>query len=988
MGAKTPPQLLIQACFFSHNKAHSGAGLYLHFESDTKGNVVSVTKSNFTDNNSTAGGGMAIGMGRIDGVGNFVAVNETEFVANEARYGGGVVIFTLHGDRTANGDMKLIKFHMCLWSHNRALYSPAVDMMAFRVDQFNMGYLPTPQFTECKFVFNTLQKVDKNGTFHRFSGVFVIAAMTVYFGGKITFIDNRYTALKLIPGRAHLMEGTEMYFGSNVGSEGGGVAMYGASSLVGNKNCHLHFDNNSATSVGGGIVYVPNEQREFFEGKSCFLQYAGIERTLKERNLTFLFTRNSARYGGSSIYATSFYSCFFACHSDLTRYKLSDFLDCIGIFKFEDGPNNSTALRSRGINFNYKGSSPLYILPGQLVTIPISLGDEFGQKSQNVLIVELEGSNKSSAIFTQNVTRVYGTPQENGSLLFRTEDSFRSSYYTMPITFLKCPPGFYFDHKAKSCNCSADNSRYAYEPIVKCNYTTFHALILRGYWAGTCDDACTDGTRLYVSSHPKATSFLQEYMNLTAKYTPFRELPQTMNELNAFMCGEERRGVLCGRCQVNRSVYYHSRTYTCGPKKLCRLGSLFYLLSEIIPVLITFSIILHYDLSFQSGCLNGLVLYCQVVDIAVIKLSTDASNATTELVFRYLQYGYRLFYDVFSLEFFTIEPLSFCPWTGAKLLDVIAFKYITTGFALLLVLLLYRIMNSRHYKCCGRRSKIQRPVTKGLSAFLVLCYSQCAKITFQILSKEVIVGNDGSPDIPVTAYGGLPYFHSQHLIYAVPALICLLTVVFLPLLYLLIIPLMLQLLDLCGLSEHAIVTALLRGLYQQRLMPLIDTFQSNFKPKLKFLAGAYFLYRIAILAVLTFSKNETQFRALLGIVFLVMLGLHAIAQPYKRQRNNVVDGLLFLNLGLIAGIKMLASSPSKSLFISPVQMSLVISPVLLPTCRYFCLVLHKKFRRRKNMVSYEEIRDRDAPPEDAEVFEGQDFSERRIGYQSHSLDSY
>lgn len=183
--------------------------------------------------------------------------------------------------------------------------------------------------------------------------------------------------------------------------------MYGSSALVGKRNFHLHFDNNSAISVGGGIVYGPIEQREFLEGKSCFLQYEGHE-TLKERNFTFLFTRNFAQFGGSSIYATSFYSCFFAY---LKKYKLIDFLKCIGTFKFQDTADNTTSLRSRGITYKYKQKGPLHIIPGQLVTIPIALIDEFAQGSQNLLIVKKEGGKRGeedSSIFAQNTTRVYG----------------------------------------------------------------------------------------------------------------------------------------------------------------------------------------------------------------------------------------------------------------------------------------------------------------------------------------------------------------------------------------------------------------------------------------------------------------------------------------------------------------------------------------------------------------------------------------------------
>lgn len=953
--------VLIQGCTFLYNVAHSGGGLYVHFQDNARGNAVAVIDSDFIGNQGTGGGGLAIGMSRISGRGNHVQVNGSKFTANTARYGGGTKIFAIHGDETEDGDMKLVKFHNCTWKYNFGPYSPAVDILAFRSDQFNSGHLPTPQFTDCMFSFNRVDAISHNGTSHLFSGVFVISSLTVYFGGRMTFNNNKYTALKMTSGRIRLLEGTQAYFGSNEGNEGGAIAMYGSSALVGNKNCHLHFDNNSAMSVGGGILYGPIEQREFLEGKSCFLQYAGLEKNLTKRNFTLLFTNNFAQLGGSSIYATSFYSCFFACHRDLKKYKLIDFLYCIGTFVFQDSSDDVTYLRTRGINYNYNQTVPLLVIPGQLATIPISFSDEFGHKTQTLLIVERDSDKLNSAIFAHNVTRIFGKPLENDSLLFRTQDSFRSYYYRVPITFRTCPPGFYFDPKAMSCNCSADNSRYAYGPIVKCNYTTFRALILRGYWAGMCDDACTNGTKLYVSSYSKVTSLIRHYSDYS-----INELPQTEEELNSFMCGEKRRGVLCGRCQENRSAYYHSRGYKCGSKELCHLGSIFFFLSEIVPVVTVFSIILRYNFSFQSGYLNGFILFCQVVEVSAIKLNKlNRSVMKREALeaFKILQMGYQLVYDVFSLEFFSIEPLSFCLWDGARVMDVIVFKYITTVCTFLLVFFLFRIMNNRCLQCCGRRPRIKHAVTKGLSAFLVLCYSQCTKITFQILSREVIISNEGSPDIPVTEYGGLRYFHSEHLLYAVPALICSLTLVSLPVLYLLIIPLMLQLLSICGLSEHAVVNTLLRILCQPRLMPLIDMFQSCFKPKLRFFAGAYFAYRIAIFAVLTFSKDEAQFYAVSELIFLAILGLHAIAQPYKEKRNNVVDGMLFLNLAVINGLNITvmnnsSNGPSITTFIIAAQLLLVTSPLIIIICRYCLVAVRKKIQAIRGRHSYEGIGDR------------------------------
>ena len=678
----------------------------------------------------------------------------------------------------------------------------------------------------------------------------------------------------------------------------------------------------------------------------------------------------------------------------MTLYNLTNFQDCIGTFKYQDYTDNITALRTEGLKYYYNHTGSIPVIPGQLVTIPLSIKDEFGHTTKDVLIVQEEGGD-TATIFTNNVTRVFGRPMENGSLLFKTQNSFRSSYYNISITFLKCPPGFYFDPKAKSCNCSADNSKYAYDPIVRCDYTTFRALILKGYWVGTCDDVCTNDTRLYVSYHSMVTPFIWHRMSVSVSHTLLYELPPAVEGLNSFMCGENRKGVLCGRCQKTLVAYYHSRNYNCGSRKYCHLGILFFFLSEIIPVVVTFSIILRFNVSFQSGYLNGLVLFCQVVDVSAIKLGklNHCIDKTFIQAFRYIQHGYQLFYDVFNLEFFGIEPLSFCPWKGASVMDVIACKYITTIFTFILVFVLVRIMNSR---CHGRNVVIQHPVVKGLSAFLILSYSQCTKITFQILSREVITSNEGSSAIPVTAYGGLRYFHSDHLVYAVPALICLLTVVFLPVLYLLIIPLLLQLLSMCGLSEHIVINKLLIVLHQPKLIPLIDIFQSSFKPKFRFFAGVYFAYRIVIFAVLTFSESEAQFYAVSELVFLAMLGLHAIAHPYKHKKNNVVDGLLFLNLAIINGLNISVNtssnvlysegSPSLPIFVTFVQLLLVTSPLVIIVCGHLIAAAMEKYnRQRVRDNDYEDLETRSLPSQE----DMEDLYAGSSGSSRHSLlDTY
>ena len=433
--------MIIQRCIFANNTAYSGAGLYVHFQDKARGNTVAVIDTMFADNNGTDGGGLAIGINKVSGDrGNYVSIIGSEFINKTARFGGGTLIFALHGNEVRGGNMKLVTFHNCSWKYNSGYYSPAVDIKTFMGDQFNAGYLPTPQFTDCTFSYKVVKtRLYQDNTSLTYSEVFVISSLTVFLGGKITFLCNEYTALKITSGRVILLNGTEMKFISNVSDQGGAIAMYGFSALVGNKDYLLHLDNNSASSVGGGIFYSAIEQREFIEGRSCFLQYNDSDVSLDARNYTLLFTRNAATYGGSSIYATSLYSCFYACHRNSTRYNLTDFQECIGTFKFQDHTDNITAIRTEGLRYHYNFTGPIHAIPGQLVTIPLTLKDNFGHKTEDVLIVR-EKYSDTARIFANNVTRVFGKPLESGSLIFKTENSFLSSSYRIAISHISQVP--------------------------------------------------------------------------------------------------------------------------------------------------------------------------------------------------------------------------------------------------------------------------------------------------------------------------------------------------------------------------------------------------------------------------------------------------------------------------------------------------------------------------------------------------------------------
>ena len=221
-------------------------------------------------------------------------------------------------------------------------------------------------------------------------------------------------------------------------------------------------------------------------------------------------------------------------------------------------------------------------------------------------------------------------------------------------------------------------------------------------------------------------------------------LPKTTNEkiLDDFICDSTRTGVLCGQCRDNFSVFFHSKLYTCKQvSSLCSYGMLFYILSELFPLTLLFIAILVMNISFTSGAVNGFILFAQVIDLLYI----DAYRLNTIQTSWFVSI-YQFIYGFFNLDFFSGESLSFCLWQGATVLDVLIFKYITTVFAVVLVFGLVVIVN--YCTCwrickCFRKQGFNVSVIQGLSAFLVMAYSQSTRVTFEILQPAMLQNGTG-----------------------------------------------------------------------------------------------------------------------------------------------------------------------------------------------------------------------------------------------------
>ena len=935
----------LYSCNFTNNTAKWGGGLYIQFQDSTQNNTIQVKHTTFLYNRALReSGGLNINFlndRHFCNKTNKVQVNHVQFLSNRARFGGGVGIAVAFSNFLYSSEGN-IQFLNCTWDSNTAdVVSPAIDIGPYSDNNSDKyGFLPKPLFRDIQvinnYIFNITEKKLKK-TRHKNSGVFLVTRMEARFTGHCIFRNNSPSALMAVSGGINLEPYTAMVFVNNNGTNGGAIALYGYSYIFLSSNTKLVFQNNRASDYGGAIYYSGIDQHELFSSFTCFFE----GESSSPNNVTLEFDGNDAARG-KWIYAESSLSCANSCH--MKKGSLLNVISkCIGnVTESEEENIVSTSAQTFGleeVQYNYS------IIPGSKINIPFYLKDEMNQNVTQLLSITT--NNISNVKFQQQYT-IDGNLFPIGAINETTivdvsAAGIRSIYFQFILQTLPCPPGFVFNNFSKTCECGQSD----YEPIVSCNTTVFRAYMDKQYWAGYIP---------YHSNHLYFAPCLAPICNSSVSY-----LPSNVSELDQTVCGAYRTGIMCGKCLHNTSVHFHSRAYSCKTTKHCHLGPLLYIISEIIPVIILFVVVVVFDLSFTSGSIVGFIFFSQYLE----DLTLHSSNAALELI----KLPYRFYYGIFNMEYFTTDYFSFCLWKSLDTQDIIAFKYVTVVFSFSLVILLISVLRSGR---CGAISKYTSYFSKkkahidGLSAFLVLCYIECTKTSFLLLKYVKPIGLNGRQSEVYTYYGGLPYFKGKHMVYGILAIISLIFITIVPPIILLLHPLLFQLLSLCNLSEHWLLHKILKLLHFQKVIPFLDCFQSCYKDRYRFFSGLYYVYRVTLLLCFITAVSYIELLVYLQVLLLIFLGVHSMMQPYKKKSHNILDSFILFNLSLINSLNILGSIANKGVlpfghnvsrdFLLILQLILLYLPMVASFCwicwklRYFC-----KPCRHDNRTEYEEL---------------------------------
>ena len=490
------------------------------------------------------------------------------------------------------------------------------------------------------------------------------------------------------------------------------------------------------------------------------------------------------------------------------------------------------------------------------------------------------------------------------------------------VELQQCPPGFIIVNA--SCHCEIHSN---YVGLSKCDKERFQAHISHAYWIGYLVENNSSDSNLYSSLCPTGFCHRMSYQNLSIL------LPNASNieELDNLICGPNRTGFLCAKCRENHSAFFHTESFNCFQDQRCSFGCLFFLLSEILPVTIVFVLVIFFNIQLTSGNVQGFILYAQIFHSLRI---TANDNKRTMSALRYLQMIYRML----NLEFFTHDKLSFCLFKGATSLNIIAVKYITIAYSLLLILVVVFLWNKccTRVRVCGHRtSKIA--AVHGLSSFLVLCYSQCTKVSLLLLTPTTVYQKSSKYYKQVVFYDGqMDFFEGKHLAYAIPVIMLAFPLIIIPPFLLFAYPLCYKVFAFLHIQESMFLKIVYKIIPLERFRPFFDSFQSSFKDEYRCSAGLYFIYRFLTLLSFAGVQSLTTFYTVVQIQFILMLLLHTWIQPYKKKWHTQLDSYILCTLVMLNSITIFHLCKSfkqeepneKTFHFTIIQIGLAYSPIL------------------------------------------------------------
>ena len=422
--------------------------------------------------------------------------------------------------------------------------------------------------------------------------------------------------------------------------------------------------------------------------------------------------------------------------------------------------------------------------------------------------------------------------------------------------------------------------------VVVCNNETQEVGVLSSF----CLTSSGDGSNTSVVG--RCPMVLHNGERLLSPVGIYDKVLPNISEQDQQTCGYFNcQGQLCGKCIHNHFVSAYSYDIKChNCTSTLWSGVVKYLCIAYLPLTVFLCVVIVFRISVTSPALNAPVLLCQFFSLPFVLqyLLQYIHESKSLYYFKFLA----TLYGIWSLDFFRVVIPPIC--LPLNTLHIIALDYLVAVYPLFLLVCVYVLLTAHDRGCrlvvrlwrpflwCTTRLRqhwnIRHSIIDAFATFLLLSYIKLLNTSCNLLmytgtynDRGLLVGYFLFYDETIKFMG------SQHIPFAILAILVLLVGILFPLLLLLLYPMQWfqKCLNKCHLNSPGlqIFMECFQGFYRDR---------TDGGWECRYFAAVYPALRIAIYiiyGIILSTINYVAFILLcLGVVVTVLL-----VQPYKKR---------------------------------------------------------------------------------------------------------
>ena len=678
------------------------------------------------------------------------------------------------------------------------------------------------------------------------------------YWSNVNITGARLTGLTMISSNLSI-NGT-LIIRNNTGVNGGGIALYGESSINLLPEARLDITNNHATDKGGGI-YFKNHIR-------CPLQDASNESALAN------IMNNTARSAGDDVYG-------YTIRTDSCPYLQDDNikLSADPIFVCFCDPRNTS------VDDKCNDSTPeQQIFPGQKVQFYVVMfGEAYSTEysfTAGDIDISVDGRTVSETkSVAANCSSIEFTPRETDPTAHSARisvhvDFDQFQYYVqwnnIQLSFVvkPCPIGFTIN-SSSVCDCS-QGVRGA---NVTCDIDTLTITHNSNQWIGTYDTGAPFDAN---ETNPNACIINEDCL----LYCSPNQITFAMNDTNA-QCVDNRGQRMCGSCRDGYSLLMGSNKCGQCDNKDNYLIVLWIALFAVMGFLLVF-VLIALNLTVSVGTLNGLLFYANIVKLYEPVFSRAGAVPVLHQIISWI-----------NLDF----GIGACFYNG---MDSYAKQWLQFAFPFYLWMIIIVII-----WLCSKFGRIARLVGSNavpvLSTLFLLSYTKLVRTIVIVLhSREVTLHCSNEPMRSVNLWyedPNLEYGKGKHAVLFGFALFVLLFFILPYTLFLLLNPLIEK-----YLSNYKIF-----GKFWSQFKPIIDAYSGPMKDAYRFWPGLLLVARLPILLSVTLVDSFIESHYFLLCMLLTVLAALISLQVffgglYSKAIHDTVEVWFLFNLCLMASL--------------------------------------------------------------------------------------